>query len=237
MQLTKTHKIILSILAILVLLSIYILVDQKNKEETGDTDISTSTEKTATTTISGTQINTQGTGGYTIERVPINEGKGVPQPVPDLNRISVAANGVFISPEAKVTADASIKSIQAMLKKNPADFYAWLDLGIYQKMAGDYEGVIISWTYVGRLAPTDYISRGNLGNLYAYYLKDLAKAEVYYKQAISYGPTQAILYIQLAEVYRDLFQDKAKARAILDQGLSKIPNDPNLLQLKASLGQ
>jgi tetratricopeptide (TPR) repeat protein len=79
------------------------------------------------------------------------------------------------------------------------------------------------------------VALGNLGNLYAYYIKDNAQAENYYKQAIAKGSTQAYLYVQLGEVYRDVFKDAAKAKATADQGLAKIPNDPSLLQFKATL--
>ena len=104
-----------------------------------------------------------------------------------------------------------------------------------QKAGGDYQGAIISWKYASRLAPTDFISLANIGNLYAYFLHDNAQAEIYYKQAIAKGQTQAYLYTQLAEIYRDIFQDLDKAKSIIDQGLSKIPNDPSLLQFKESL--
>jgi tetratricopeptide (TPR) repeat protein len=143
--------------------------------------------------------------------------------------------GAKVSTEAIVLATEHIVSLQSRLKKDPSDFPAWLDLGMYQKMAGDYQGTVISWTYAGRLAPTDYISQGNLGNLYAYFLKDNAKAEMYYKKAIANNGVQAYLYVQLAEVYRDLFKDSAKALAIVNQGLVKIPNNGSLLEVKATL--
>ena len=234
MQITQTHKIIISAVVIIVLLGIYIAFDRKSKQENNTVDITQPATTTATTTSSG-GIQTQGTGGYTIEQVPIESGKGVPQPVPDLNREPVLSAGAIISPEAMALAVQKIKTLQVTLKSNPANLPAWIDLGIYQKQAGDYAGAILSWKYAGRLSPTDYISRANLGNLYAYFLKDNGQAEVYYKDAISKGPTQSYLYAQLAEVYRDVFKNLDKARAIVAQGLSKIPNDPSLLQLQASL--
>ena len=237
MQITQTHKIIISAVVILVLLGIYIIFDRKSKQETPNKVVETgqSATTTSTTTSTTTDSGTGITGGYTIEQVPLESGKGVPKPIPDLNREPVLSSGAIISPEAKTLAVGKIKLLQATLKSNPADLSAWIDLGIYQKQAGDYEGAILSWKYAGRLAPADYVSRANLGNLYAYFLKDNAQAEVYYKDAISKGPTQVYLYTQLAEVYRDVFNNLDKARAIVAQGLSKIPNDPNLLQLQASL--
>ncbi|OHB09637.1 MAG: hypothetical protein A3I21_01985, partial [Candidatus Zambryskibacteria bacterium RIFCSPLOWO2_02_FULL_39_69] len=222
MQITQTQKIITSTIVVVVLLGLYIYIDQKSKQQNQftNTNISTSTEKTATTTIFGTQVNTTNNVSYTIEQVPIKKKSGIPQPIPDLNRPATSEN---------------ILTLQAQLKKNPADFPAWLDLAMYQKMAGDYQGSVISWTYAGKLMPSNPVSFGNLGNLYAYFLHDKTKAEMYYKQAISKGPTQIYLYGQLVEVYLDIFHDTNKARAIIDQGLLKMPNDPNLLQMKAGL--
>ena len=237
MTLTKTHKIIISIIAVVILLGIYIALDRRSRRESNNNVDTSQTVATSTdtTTNSNGQIKTQGTGNYTIEQVPLSEGKGVPQPIPDLNREPVLYTGAIISPEAKTLAVEKIKSLQTQLKTKSADLPAWLDLGMYQKQVGDYDGAILSWKYASKLAPTDYISLGNLGNLYAYFLKDNGFAEVYYKQAILKGPTQAYLYTQLAEIYRDIFKDLDKARALINQGLSKIPNNPSLLQFQEGL--
>lgn len=230
---TKTHKIIVSIVAVVVLLGIYIMIDRNSQNNSGE--IATTTTQNVSTTTDGNIIKTDGTGSYTIEQVPLEEGQGVPQPIPNLNRAAVSTSGAVIAPEARALAESKIKSLQATLKNNPADLESWIYLGIYQKQAGDYDGAVLSWKYAGRLAPNDYISRGNLGNLYAYFIHDNAQAEIYYKEAISKGPKQAYLYAQLADVYKDIFKSTAKARAIIDEGLSKIPNDPVLLQAKANL--
>lgn len=224
---TNKKKIIAIGILIVVLISIYFFFDRKSNVDVGNV------ENTATTTDSTGVVETGGTGSYTIEPVEFED--TLPKPIPNLDRQVIVSLGAVITPEATASATPKIKSLQAELKKNQANFSAWIDLGIYQKEAGDYEGASISWNYASKLAPSDFISLGNLGNLYAYFIKDNAKAESYYKQAISKGPTQANLYIQLAEVYVNFFNDKAKALAIINQGLSKIPNDPNLLQIKASL--
>lgn len=236
MQLTKTHKIVISIIFVVILLFVYIIFDRRAKQKEPTVNIDTN-QVVATSTNGVVVVNTQGTGSYTIKQVPITGGKGVPQPIPSLDRGVTAESGVSVSSEAIVLATGKILSLQARLKKNPGDFSAWLDLGMYQKIAGDYQGTLISWTYASKLAPTDYISLGNIGNLYAYFLKNTGMSLEFYKAAISKGPTQAYLYIQLAEIYRDLFKDSVKALATVDQGLAKIPNDPNLLQLKSSLSK
>jgi len=234
MQLTKTHKIIISIVALAILLAIYVSFNgksRKGQEQSANGDqISTST----TVGSNNIEITSEG-GGYKIEQVPITEGKGVPQPMPDLSRPISFDASISLTPEIKTMITERITGMQTELKKDASNFSAWLDLGTYQKMAGDYAGTILSWEYASRLAPTDHISLGNLGNLYAYFLKDSVKAETYYKQAIVKGPMQVYLYVQLAEVYRDIVKDSTKALATVNAGLLKIPNDPSLLQLKSSL--
>ena len=117
----------------------------------------------------------------------------------------------------------------------PGHFQSCIYLGINQKAAGDYQGAISSWKYASYIVPDDFISLANVGNLYAYFLKDNAEAEVYYKEAIGKGPLNEYLYTQLAEIYRDIFKDLGKARTIVNQGLSQLPGSQNLLQLKESL--
>ena len=242
MEITKTHKIITSIVMLAVLLGFYITFDKKSKEDLGKTTDSTIGTTTTTTTSSGGEIKTGGTGGYTITEIPINEGSKIPQPIPNLTRSICPVNNTTnemkcdgMTPEVQKVFEKKVSDLREKLSKDPTFVSGWLDLGIYQKMVGDYSGAIESWKYASRLSPTDYISLGNLGNLYAYYLKDNGQAETYYKQAIAKGPTQAYLYVQLAEVYRDIFKDNAKALALIDSGLTKIPNDPSLLEFKSTL--
>ncbi len=238
MPMTKTHKIIISLVILAILLGGFFLIRKQAQSPanpgTDTSGVATTTSSAATsTTIGGVTIT--GNGGYTITPVPINDtGTVTPQPIPDLNRLVLSAS---VSSEAQTRAADKITADQVILKKNPRDLPTWVDLGIYQKMAGDYEGAAISWKYAGRLAPTDFVSRGDLGDLYAHFLHDNAQSELYYKQAIAVAPKQAYLYAQLSEVYLYNFKDTAKAKAILDQGLVAIPNDPVLLHMKADLNK
>ena len=229
---TRIQKIIISVVVIAVLFGGYVYFDRKSKN-TESISVNTNTTQTQTTN-PNEQTGIKATGNYTIEQVPLNSGSA-PQPVPDLYRPVHPAGSAAVSSEAIVRATENILPLQAALRKDPTNFFAWMELAMYQKMAGDFTGAAISWSYALRLNPNDYVSPGNLGNLYAYFLKDNIKAEMYYKQSITNGPTQTNTYIQFTEFYRDVLKDMVKARAIVDQGLSKIPNDANLLQIKATL--
>ncbi|HRH26757.1 MAG TPA: tetratricopeptide repeat protein [Parcubacteria group bacterium] len=229
MEMTKTQKVIsLIVFIVILILGVYMVMNKKtNKTETENTNAST-TEQVIIDELSKNNPN------YTIEQVPITENvKKIP--VPDLNRAVVFDSKLVFTPEVKTMITSKIVGLQTQIKADPNKLLPWIDLGMYQKMAGDYEGAKISWKYVSEKAPTDFISRGNLGFLYAYHLKDNAMAEMYYKEAISKDPKQTYLYIQLAEAYRDVFGDISKAKAIIEQGLKVIPNDPALSDFKKNL--
>lgn len=231
---SKKQKIIIGAVVVIVLLSIYIIFDKHSKNNTGDI-VPLNDNTNASTTVNLKEgITTDGSGGYTIEKVPIVE-TSIPKPIPDLTRKVVFGNSPSFTSEIKADIEKKVSNMQAELLKNPGYLEAWLDLGMYFKQAEDYNGAIIAWEYAHKLSPNDYISLGNLGNLYGYFLKDNGLAEVYYKEAISKGPTQNYLYVQLAELYRDVFKNMDKAKEIINQGLTKIPNDPNLLQFQATL--
>ena len=240
MQLTKTQKIIISIVAVIVLLALYIIFDRRSQNnpvvqnQPTMSAVATTSANVTTKEIGNTGMGVSGSGNFKVDQVAGN----VPQPIPSLTApVSFSGIGLSLTPDVKAMVVQKVSALQSALLKNPADFDSWINLGIYQKMAGDFNATIISWQYAGKLAPTTFISFGDLGDLSAYFLKDTASAEKYYAQAIGNGPTQAYLYIQLAQVQHDIEQNSAKALATVDLGLSKIPNDPSLLQYKAGLSQ
>lgn len=233
MQMTKIQKILITILIALVLFGGYVYFDRTSKVGSGT--VATTTGGLATTTGSKTYTDSQGLT-YTI--TPVSNQKPastLPQPIPDLNRPVTKFPGATVSEANMASAQLKVKELQSALKADPKAFVNWMDLGMYQKLGGDYEGALISWKYASRLVPTDFVSLGNIGNLYAYEIRDNIQSEIYYKQAIGRGPKEGYLYYQLGEVYRDFFHDIAKARAIADQGLSQNPTDEVLLQFKAGL--
>lgn len=206
-------------------------------------DRSSKSEPTVTTDIIATTTQSEVIPGistnnpnYTVERVPVNEERGgMPAGMPNLSRQVFFAPNVSFDQSVKDTLTEKIIELQNILKSDPTNFSAWIDLGIYYKMIGDLQGAIDIWTYATKLSPTSFIAFGNLGNLYAYNLKDMAMADNYYRQAISKDTSQVYLYIQLAEAYRDVSNDKSRALEVVSQGLSANPNNPVLLSLKESL--
>ncbi len=224
MQENKNKFIILAVVILAVIA--YFVFDNKSEEVT----ISPNTNATTTIPLDfGGSTN----GDYTIERLPDGGTESVP--IPDLNRKVVFGGTTNFDDATKKIITEKIIEIQNKLKKDSRDLASWLDLGLYQKIAGDFQGAVTSWKYVSDVSTTDFISLGNLGDMYAYYLKDKNLSETYYKRAIKNGPEQAYLYIQLAGVYKDVFKDLSKTNAIIDEGIKKMPEDKSLIQYKASL--
>lgn len=231
MELKKIHKIIISITIILILLCLYVFMYKKvnnNVDTTGD-----SIDFTQSTTTEGRLSNGV---EYKIEKIDSSGIAEIPKPIPDLDRVIIKSPlSVNVTEKDVESASVKVKELQTILKNNPNNFAVWLDLAMYQKLGGDYDGAIISWEYASRLNPKDYVSIANIGNLYAYYIKDNTKAILYYERAISKSPYQVYLYTQLAGIYLDIMNNKAKAMEVIDKGLKNIPNDPTLLSWNDSI--
>jgi len=229
MEMTNKNKIILGVAAVLILLALYFVFDGKSKTS----EVVENTEPVATSTGNITEYNVDGVT-YQVEK--LDPASSIPKPIPDLNRVLVKSPKATAVTESDIaSASKKIKELQDFLKDNPSVFPAWLDLGAYQKSAGDYDGAIISWEYASKLFVTDSVSLGNIGSLYGYHINDMAMSELYYKKAISRAPGQSYLYAQLSEVYLYIGKSEAKAKAILNEGLKAIPNDPNLTYLLSEL--
>jgi tetratricopeptide (TPR) repeat protein len=176
-----------------------------------------STEASATSTGQNDTVFA-GTTGITFDESPTV----TPTiPVPDLTREPVV--GPFTSPSAKDRAMPIIKQLQAQLKEKSTDFTGWLELGLQFSTVGDYEGARQAYEYAAALRPTSSVIFGNLGFIYGYHLKSPQKAEVAYKTAIANDPSQEYLQIQLFELYRDVFVDKAKARTFAESRIVASP--------------
>jgi len=142
-------------------------------------------------------------------------------PVPDLDRpINITVN---LPQPTRDEAIATLQNIIRTLKADSASFGDWINLGLYRKLIGDYEGAKQAWQYAGVISPSNFRSFGNLGDLYTYAFKDYKKAEEYYLTSIKNAPDQIMIYEKLSELYRYFFKDDAKAKAALERGISANP--------------
>lgn len=115
----------------------------------------------------------------------------------------------------------------SMIEENPALMTQWIGLGALHKQAMDYEGARIYWNYVATVNPQNLAVHWNLGNLYAYYLKDMGKAEASFMKAIAIDPSFIPAYAELYTVRKE--QGKGElAVEILISGIAKNPADTDL---------
>lgn len=149
-------------------------------------------------------------------------------PIPDLNRPVTAL--IPLSQFAESDARKNIASLTEILKKNPDDFSAWVSLGVYRKVLGDYNGAEEVLTYVTRRWPTDFVAYNNLGNLYSEELRDFPKAEANFLKAADLRSSFVQSYVNLYELYRYSYKEKeTQAPQALLRGLERNPTDFNLM--------
>ena len=91
-------------------------------------------------------------------------------------------------------------------------------------MINDYEGARLAWEYAGAIRPKSPTPFNNLGELYAYQLKDNAMAEKNYLKAIENDPSAIYIYRNFFDFYRYFVKDMAKARALLEKGIVANPS-------------
>ena len=151
---------------------------------------------------------------------------------PVLNRAIPA--GADLSPEVRAILEKRIKDWSDKIAKEPNNWESWLYLGVEYKTASDYEGAREAWEYSNYLLPNS-VAYQNLGDLYAYYLHDNAKAEAHFLEAIRLSPTAEYLYFKTAEFYRDVLKNIPKARAIAEKGIAQNPSSSDLKSLLSSL--
>lgn len=146
-----------------------------------------------------------------------------PANMPDLNRpINVLVDNL---PEETVNRTKDkINEALKKLKENPDLFDEWLVLGVYYKLIGDYEGTKEVWEYAAIIRPKSSTPFNNLGDLYAYYLKDNKKAEENFLKALENGSAEIYIYRSTYEFYKFVMKDDKKAKEILQKGIKINPD-------------
>ena len=170
----------------------------------------------ASSSVSGLQV--EGTGNYKIETLPISQSSK--------SQVAVLLNRPIVFPAnfpqdiGKLMSD-KINATAAELKKNPAQANEWLNLAIFRKQIDDFEGARQIWEFLAATNPKEPIPFANLANLYAFDLKDPAKAEDNFTKALEKGPKETIVYRQAYEFYRYVRKDDARAKDILRKGIAE----------------
>jgi len=160
------------------------------------------------------------------ERIGIATGKPLPKYTGrDIREIRMVPEEVkLFTEDQKEKIRQRILDAAGSIDVNPDVLDPWLQLGLYKKVIGDFEGARDAWEYASLIRPQNVVSFKNLGELYWRYMPDFLKAETNLRIAIANEPKLIDSYITLSEVYRYSYKEKAdSADDILLEGLPIIP--------------
>lgn len=171
------------------------------------------------------------------ESTTVVDSEEIRKQMPNLDREIVIKDNT-LSEESKDRATSEIKKITETLKADYDRREEWLNLGLWRKTIGDYEGAEQAWLFVTVIRPDDPVAFHNLGDLYAQYLPDFPKAEKNYLAAIekdtSHNP---FYYVKLYEFYRYFSKKSDLAEKILFEALKTNPGDEYLKGILDDLRQ
>ncbi len=141
-----------------------------------------------------------------------------------------------MSPDIQKAYQDQFAAVAATLTNDPTNLSAWVSLGTFHKIAGNYREAQKIWEFVVATDPKNYIAFNNLGDLYMNFLKDYPKAEKNFRAVVTLDPSYIDTYRNLYTLYRYLYKTNTSAAAdILKEGLKNNPNNSDLLQLEAEL--
>ena len=167
-------------------------------------------------------------GKVKVEVEPVKNAADIKKQMPDLDREIIVKDNT-LSEESKNRAILEIKKITEALKADYDRREEWLNLGLWRKTIGDYEGAAEAWKFVTIIRPNDPVAYHNLGDLYSQYLPDFPKAEKYYLLAIEKDTQhQPFFYIKLYEFYRYYLKKPDLAEKALLDGLKTNPGNEYL---------
>lgn len=226
---SKQARIVVSvILAAVVLAAIYLLVRPMRQQGGGPAAPAASTTPATNIpiTASTTVIHAN---GYTITRIT------------DTNTVTVPSykDAITCPNDMSQTECSSVRTrdaaVVAKLNTNATDYASWLTLGMLRKDVGDYQGAVAAWSYVTKLYPKDQVAFDNLGDLYANFIKDYAKADANWLAAIKIKTNDPAPYRDLFTLYTTTsYRPSANAAEnILKQGIAANPKAVDLQVLLA----
>ena len=165
--------------------------------------------------------------GYTVERLP-----DAPSTMtPTLTR-AIPPTGGTVAGDARAQAVANMNALATQLQTNSSNYSAWLSLGVYRELLGDYIGAEEVWVYLTRQYGGAWEAYANLGNLYATNIRNGEKSAHAFTQAIAIKKDNPQLYRSLFELYISEKRD-VDAINILTKGIQQAPNAIDLMVLLA----
>lgn len=199
----------------------------ENTVATSTVSSSTSSTVTTATSTTGTGVAAEGEGTAVTKIIPIADTITSPNYAKSL---TFSSN---VSASLRTALNAQLAANTAAINKDKYDFNAWMSVGNVRHMAGDEQGAKEVWEYVSKIWPDNVASFNNLGDLYANYLKDYAKAEANFLTAIVNKPGDTNPYRNLFTLYYDAGYNKSKAEAILKKAIAAVPKAVDMQVLLA----
>lgn len=185
----------------------------------------------ATTTYQIASSTTQQGGVTATGDFSVSNDDTIELPTPPDFRAPVAY-APDVSPEVRTIIEQHVATLQGMLAKDSYDLGAWVDLGAYHKMAGDYAFAETAWVFVTKAAPSNVVAYANLADLYMNFLKDYPKADAMYEKVNTLAPDVADAYISRSLLYENFYKAGGSPEAVLKEGIAANPSSIELqLQL------
>lgn len=138
--------------------------------------------------------------------------------------------GASLSADQRELYIRELKKYDAEYQKKPNDYSVLMQIAFYREHLGDPNTAINAYIKAGEVSPNNFLSFGNLGNLYVE-LGDYDRAEAAYKKALANDLQKGYLYRNLIDLYNQhMSAKKAEIEKILKEGLA-IPENSNSVEL------
>lgn len=140
-------------------------------------------------------------------------------------------------PQSQVdNAKKKIAVAVGMVRENYDYETPWLEIAAYRKSVGDFEGAIAAWKFLLKLRPQSYVPAHNLGDLYAFTLKDYKTGEDYLLKSVDFNQQNVQGYLALSQLYSvKEFGKEGQAEFILLKGIQANPKEPLLRTVLAGI--
>lgn len=224
-SMNQNIRITLGSVVVLVLIALGIYAIAKRPTPMGNT-VATSTNATSTADMTASSTITSNTAtpnASTAGNTATSNGSQTASTVTGPKNYTSSLNYSNLSVSEKSTIQAQFnKDISDIKASN--DLNAWADLAVLRKITGDYKGSADIWIYLTQRSPQYAGPYASLGDLYANYLHDYAKAETNYLKAISLQPAGTDAYMALFQLYSGPYPVSATAAEdILRKGMAANP--------------
>lgn len=223
------HKrVLLASLALILIAGVGVSIYRDFRSAKAEDTAESAAPETPVSTLSGADEGEESATQPTPEIImTVNAGDPSVKP-PPLGRPARAL--IAVSPSIAEHSVQEIQRLEKELTANPDTMTDWLLLGMYRKTLGDYRAAEEIWLYVAKKWPVETTAYNNLGDLYKEYLKEYGKAEAAFKAAIAADESYIYGYVNLFELYRFFYKEKAsKAASVLEEGLVKNPQSIDLM--------